>query len=175
MPLSWNEIKTRALAFSKHWASAANEDSEAKPFLIAFFEIFGITDKRVATFEHAVKKHGGELDSPHARKDGSLPPEGGTAASGRPSVRRGFVDLFWPGILLVEMKSRGKNLDRAYTQAIDYFPGIKERDLPRHVLVCDFARFRLHDLSSGDVQEFPLDDLYKHVRLFGFIAGIKPR
>jgi hypothetical protein len=58
MPLSWNEIKTRALAFSKHWASAANEASEAKPFLIAFFEIFGITDKRVATFEHAVKKHG---------------------------------------------------------------------------------------------------------------------
>jgi hypothetical protein len=71
MPLSWNEIKTRALAFSKHWASAANEDSEAKPFLIAFFEIFGITDKCVATFEHAVKKHG----------------------SGP-----GFVDLFWPGI-----------------------------------------------------------------------------
>jgi hypothetical protein len=40
----------------------------------------------------------------------------------------GYVDLFWPGILLVEMKSRGKNLDRAYTQAMDYFPGIVERD-----------------------------------------------
>jgi hypothetical protein len=153
MPLSWNEIKSRALAFSKHWADASNEEGEAKPFLIDFFEIFGITNKRVASFEHAVKKFGGD---------------------------RGRIDLFWPGILLIEMKSRGKDLDRAYTQAMDYFPGIKERDLPRFVLVCDFARFRLHDLGEDTVSEFELADLYKNVRLFGFIAGyqtqpIKPQ
>lgn len=153
MTLSWNEIKSRALAFSKHWADASNEDAEAKPFLIAFFEIFGITNKRIASFEHAVKKYGGGA---------------------------GYVDLFWPGILLVEMKSRGKNLDRAHTQAMDYFPGIAERDLPRFVLVCDFARFRLFDLVEGATYEFPLEELYKNVRLFGFIAGyqtqvIKPQ
>ena len=84
MPLSWNEIKSRALAFSRTWADAANEDAQAKPFWIDFFEIFGITNKRVASFEHNVKKHGGG---------------------------QGFVDLFWPGMLLVEQKSRGKNLD----------------------------------------------------------------
>lgn len=153
MPLSWNEIKSRALAFSKHWADASNEDGEGKPFLIAFFEIFGITNKRIASFEHAVKKYGGGA---------------------------GYVDLFWPGILLVEMKSRGKNLDRAHIQAMDYFPGIAERDLPRFVLVCDFARFRLFDLVEGATYEFPLEELYKNVRLFGFIAGyqtqvIKPQ
>lgn len=153
MPLSWNEIKSRALAFSKHWADASNEGGEGKPFLIAFFEIFGITNKRIASFEHAVKKYGGGA---------------------------GYVDLFWPGILLVEMKSRGKNLDRAHTQAMDYFPGIAERDLPRFVLVCDFARFRLFDLVEGATYEFPLEELYKNVRLFGFIAGyqtqvIKPQ
>jgi hypothetical protein len=59
MPLSWNEIKSRATAFSRNWADAGNEDSQAKPFLIDFFEVFGITDKRVASFEHAVEKHGG--------------------------------------------------------------------------------------------------------------------
>ncbi|MEQ1668059.1 MAG: type IIL restriction-modification enzyme MmeI, partial [Sulfuriferula sp.] len=144
MPLSWNDIKTRALAFSKHWANAANEDSEAKPFLIDFFEIFGITNKRVATFEHAVKKHGG---------------------------KQGFVDLFWPGILLVEMKSRGKDLVRAYDQAMGYFDGIKEADLPRYVLVCDFARFALTDLDKGETLEFNLADLHKEVKNFGFIAG----
>jgi len=153
MPLSWNEIKSRALSFSREWADAANEDSEAKPFWIAFFEIFGITNKRVATFEHAVKKFGGD---------------------------QGYVDLFWPGVLLVEQKSRGKNLDRAFSQALDYFPGIKERDLPRHIVVCDFARFRLHDLITGDTYEFALADLHKHIRHFGFIAGyetqeIKPQ
>ncbi len=153
MPLSWNEIKSRALAFSREWADAANEDSEAKPFWIAFFEIFGITNKRVATFEHAVKKFGGG---------------------------QGYVDLFWPGVLLVEQKSRGRNLDRAFSQALDYFPGIRERDLPRHIVVCDFARFRLHDLETGDTREFALKDLHKHIRHFGFIAGyetqdIKPQ
>jgi hypothetical protein len=198
MPLSWNEIKSRALAFSREWQDAAYEDSEGKPFLIAFFEVFGITNKRVATFEHAVKKHGGGVntpqarnpgslppegapaalgrpgsgvDGPHARKPGSLPPEGAPAALGRPGGGRGYVDLFWPGILLVEMKSRGKNLVRAFDQAMDYFPGIKERDLPRHVLVCDFARFALTDLETGQTQEFQLAELHKHVRLFGFIAG----
>ena len=66
MPISWNEIKSRALTFSRTWADAANEDSQGKPFWIDFFEIFGITDKRVATFEHAVKK----LPGVKARTDG---------------------------------------------------------------------------------------------------------
>lgn len=142
--LSWNEIKSRANAFSKNWADAGNEDSQAKPFLIDFFEIFGITNKRVATFEHAVKKYGG--------KDG-------------------YVDLFWPGILLVEMKSQGKDLSKAFDQAMDYFSGIQERDLPRYVLVCDFQRFQLHDISDKSIIDFTLKDLYKHVKSFGFIAG----
>jgi hypothetical protein len=149
MPLSWNEIKTRASAFSKRWQDAANEDSQAKPFLIDFFEVFGITDKRVATFEHAVKRFA-KADDKQAQ---------------------GFVDLFWPGILLVEMKSKGKSLDRAYNQAIDYFTGIQERDLPRYVLVCDFQRFRLQDLSTQTTIEFALKDLYQNVKAFGFIAG----
>src|SRR5574343_1918745 len=146
MPLSWNEIKSRALTFSRTWADAANEDSEAKPFWIAFFEIFGITDKRVATFELNVAKHGG---------------------------RQGFVDLFWPGMLLVEQKSRGKSLDAAFAQALDYFPGILDRDLPQIIIVCDFARFRVHRLATGETVEFALKELHKHIRLFGFIAGYK--
>jgi hypothetical protein len=46
MSLNWDEIKSRALLFSKTWGDASNEDSLAKPFWIAFFEIFGITHKR---------------------------------------------------------------------------------------------------------------------------------
>jgi hypothetical protein len=59
MRLNWNEIKSRALLFSKTWADACNEDSQAKPYWIDFFEIFGTTDKRAATFELNVKKLGG--------------------------------------------------------------------------------------------------------------------
>ena len=143
-PLSRNEIKSRARAFSKHWAGSKDEDAEAKPFLIDFFEIFGITNKRIARFEHAVKKFGG---------------------------KQGFVDLFWPGVLLVEMKSRGRNLTRAYNQAMDYFDGIRESDLPRYILVSDFARFALTDLENGTTLEFSLENLHKEVKNFGFIAG----
>jgi hypothetical protein len=56
MPLSWNKIKTRALAFSKEWENTEREEAEAKPFLVEFLNIFGITRKWVATFEHKVKK-----------------------------------------------------------------------------------------------------------------------
>ena len=51
MSLNWNEIKSRALLFSKAWADASQKKSESIPFWIAFFDIFGITDKRVATLE----------------------------------------------------------------------------------------------------------------------------
>lgn len=50
MALSWNEIKDRALNFSKEWADTANEEADAKPFLVEFFNVFGISRKRVATF-----------------------------------------------------------------------------------------------------------------------------
>jgi hypothetical protein len=144
MPLSWNEIKSRSLAFSKEWENEISEDAEAKSFWDGFFHIFGISRKRVAAFEEPVKKLG---------------------------EKQGFIDLFWKGVLLVEHKSRGKNLDKAYTQALDYFPGIPERDLPKYVLVSDFERFRLFDLEENEQHEFELKDLHKNVRLFGFIAG----
>ncbi len=93
MALSWNEIKDRALSFSKEWADTSKEEADAKPFLIEFFNVFGITRKRVSTFEHRVKK----LDDTD-----------------------GYIDLLWKGMILVEMKSRGKNLDKAYEQAKEY-------------------------------------------------------
>ncbi|MBC7412034.1 MAG: hypothetical protein H7331_06225 [Bacteroidia bacterium] len=37
MALGWNEIKDRALTFSKEWETTANEEADAKPFLDAFF------------------------------------------------------------------------------------------------------------------------------------------
>ncbi len=148
MPLSWNEIKDRALRFSREWAEETAEDAEAKSFWDGFFEVFGVSRRRVASFEQPVKRGDG--------KDG-------------------YIDLLWKGILLVEHKSRGKNLDRAFKQATDYFPGLKERDLPKYVLVSDFARLRLHDLESGEQHEVALAELHQHVALFGFIAGYQVR
>ncbi len=144
MPLSWNEIRNRALEFSKEWENESSEDAEAKSFWDGFFHIFGVTRRRIASFEQHVKKING--------KDG-------------------YIDLLWKGMLLIEHKSRGKNLDRAHAQALDYFPGLKERDLPRYLLVSDFARFRLYDLDDNTQHDFTIEDLHKNINLFGFIAG----
>ena len=58
MALAWNEIKDRALAFSREWAKAESEDADAKPFWIEFFNVFGITSRRIGSFEQKVKKLG---------------------------------------------------------------------------------------------------------------------
>jgi len=148
MALGWNEVKERAVRFSKEWEHAFNEEADAKQFLIEFFNVFGISNRRVATFEHRVKKLG-DFD--------------------------GYIDLLWKGTMLVEMKSRGKNLDKAYQQAIDYTHGLKELELPKYILVSDFATFRLYDLDENQRYDFALSDLVSHVQLFGFIAGYQKR
>lgn len=146
--LSWNEIKIRAISFSHRWAEESSEDAEAKSFLDEFFEVFGISRRRVASFETRVKK----LDN-----------------------RDGYIDLLWKGTLLVEMKSRGKDLARAYQQAIDYFPGIKEYDLPKYIMISDFARISLQELETGSEISFPIQDLHLHIKHFGFIAGYQTK
>ncbi len=150
MALGWNEIKDRALKFSQEWEGTTNEEANAKPFLEAFFNVFGISRKRVSTFEHRVKK----LDD----KDG-------------------YIDLLWKGNILIEMKSRGKDLNKAYQQAQEYTHGLKEHELPKYILVCDFETFKLYDLESlsqneeGTFAEFQLKNLVKHVHRFGDLIG----
>jgi hypothetical protein len=151
MPISWNEIKDRAIAFSKEWDGTHSEEADAKPFLVEFFNVFGINQRKVGSFEHKVKKLG----------DGD-----------------GYIDMLWKGMLLIEMKSKGKNLTKAYGQAKGYINGLKPLDLPKYVLVCDFETFRLHDLEENESDqyvEFRLSEFVDYVELFGFIAGYQKK
>ena len=144
MPLSWNEIRDRAIAFTREWQDETREHAEAKSFWDAFFNVFGMSRRRLAGFEVPV----------HIREQ-----------------KLGFIDLLWKGMLLVEHKSRGHDLQSAYEQARDYFPGLKEDELPRYVLVSDFARFRLHDIDQGETVEFAIEDFHRNIKGFAFIAG----
>ena len=144
MSLSWNEIKDRAIRFSKEWEGEASERAEAKTFWDQFFDVFGISRRKIGSFEKPVHR----LDE-----------------------STGYIDFLWKGTILVEHKSKGKDLDKAYKQALDYFPGLADYELPKYVLVSDFARFRLYNLEEDSHLEFELKDLYKNVKEFGFIAG----
>ena len=55
MALNWNEIKERASIFSKEWEKESSEDAEAKSFWDGFFNVFGISRRRVASFEKRVR------------------------------------------------------------------------------------------------------------------------
>lgn len=151
MALSWNEIKDRAVAFSKEWEGTFSEDADAKPFLVDFFNVFGLNQRKVASFEHKVKKLGNS---------------------------DGYIDMLWKGWLLVEMKSKGKDLNKAYGQAKGYIHGLHKLDIPKYVLVCDFETFRLYDLEeTGEDEfiEFQLSEFVNYVELFGFIAGYQKK
>ena len=129
MHLSWNEVRTRAARFAEDWQDAAYEKGETQSFYNAFFEIFGVQRRSVARYEEHVRK----LDK-----------------------RFGFIDLFWPGVLIVEQKSAGRNLTAAYGQAGEYFDSLPERGRPRYILVSDFQSFVLHDLDESDHISFAL-------------------
>lgn len=150
MPLSWNEITHRAIAFAREWAGEEREQAEAKSFWDAFFDVFGIRRRTVATFEEPVKRISGKY---------------------------GYIDLFWAGVLIAEHKSRGKDLDRAHTQAIEYLQDLaregRQEESPRYILVSDFARIGLHDLEEGTSLIISLSELHRHIHAFAFIPGYK--
>ena len=148
MRLSWNEIRARAAAFAEEWQEAAYEKGETQSFYNDFFNIFGVKRRTVARYEEHVKR----LDN-----------------------SSGFIDLFWPGVLLVEQKSAGRDLTKAYGQAGAYFDALPEQDRPCYILVSDFQTFELHDWDERETSSFALTDLPHHVEKFGFILGIQKR
>jgi N-6 DNA Methylase len=159
MPLSWSEIRDRSVAFSREYRDAASEKSKSQQFWRDFFHVFGVDSKKVAAYEQQVKLTRAGLQAGDANV-----------------ISNGWIDVFWRGKLLIEMKSAGQNLDRAFAQALQYFDnlpsgGLKDRDLPRYILVCDFQNFRLFDLQTNEEKRFKLADLSKNIKAFGFIPG----
>ena len=148
MRLSWNEVRARAATFACEWANARYEKGETQSFYNDFFQVFGVKRRSVARYEAHVTK----VDN-----------------------RSGFIDLFWPGVLIVEQKSAGRDLTRAYGQAGDYFDALPESQRPRYILVSDFQSFELHDLDERERTFFALADLPHHVEKFGFILGVQKR
>jgi hypothetical protein len=160
MPLSWNEIRLRAHAFFDEWkdkAVNAREEADAQTFQTDFLTVFGVTRRQVATFESRVSI-GGQADL-----------FGGSAGG-----RRGYIDLFWKGHIIIEMKTPGKDLKKAYIQAKEYAENVPPADLPAGILICDFVSFEYYDLEKGgEPVFFTLKELPDYVELFGYLAGYK--
>lgn len=152
MPLSWNEIRLRAATFVREWTGAERERAEAQTFWNGLFEIFGIRRRTVASFEEPVRNLGGALD---------------------------FIDLLWSGKMIAEHKTLRGDLAKAHTQAVGYTQNLhndgRVEEVPRYIVVSDFARITLHDLEpvagAPETVEFPLAEFPNQIRHFAFIAG----
>lgn len=143
--LNKKEVLNRAYRFMKEFADADYEMGQAQDFIREMCEVFGFSHKRLVSFEQRVKKLGG---------------------------KRGRIDGFYPGKLLIEMKSRGEDLDAAYTQATEYLHGLKDEELPDHILVSDFEHLHLYkrDGKSAPLKH-RLSDFNQHIDSYLFLAG----
>lgn len=139
-----------AAQFARRFQNEKRERAEKDTFWNEFFAIFGLDRFRTATTEYAVKHRNG-----HTK----------------------FADVFWAGRLLCEHKSAGKDLDAAFEQAMGYVEEIRRHnpdDVPRHIIVSDFATMKLYDLKDSTDVFFPLSELPEHIKLrhFDFMDGI---
>ena len=148
MRLAWNEVRVRAAAFAEKWRDAAYEKGETQSFYNDFFQVFDVERRAVARYEEHVKKL---------------------------NDRNGFIDLFWPRVLLVEQKSAGRDLTGAYDQAGEYFDALPTGEQPRYILVSDFQNFELHDLDERLTIAFQLQELSDKIEAFGFVMGVQQR
>jgi type I restriction-modification system DNA methylase subunit len=142
--LTINAIRDRAAQFAKDFNGITYESGFDQKFVNQLCWVFGISNYRLVDFQTRVKKLGG---------------------------KKGRIDAFLPGKLLVEMKSSNQDLDKAYVQATEYLPGIKTEELPRHILVSDFATLHLYDQETKAPRlEIKLADFPQHIEPFLFLA-----
>ena len=143
--LDWKDIKANAAKFALRFKDVKKEASYKQIFWTEFLQMFGVDIIQVGAFEYYVKKLG---------------------------VKHGEIDYFWPGKVIIEHKSSGKDLDAALDQAMDYLMGIQNKEeLPRYIIVSDFKRIRLLDLVEHRDQTIKLNELPENVEMFGFLAG----
>ena len=142
--LTWDAIQSNAFAFAKRWQNAKREKSESQSFVRDFLTIFGIEDV-VAV---------GGLEN-HATQEESY----------------GFIDCFLPKKIAIEMKSKGKDLQEAYTQLKKYVIHLPAEEMPELLMVSDFETIVHYNRTTGKRTQFKTKDLHKHVKRFATLAG----
>ncbi len=143
--LTWTEIETRAIAFQKHWRDCTGDErQDAQTFEKDFMYVFG------------VDWHDGLHEHPIISLDGV----------------QNYIDYLLPGKILIEMKSRGKSLDAAFTQAMQYLRALKPEDQPALVVVSDFDTIKVYNTSKQHhYKAFKVSNLKSRVRIFSLLTG----
>lgn len=147
--LSLNDIRKRCAHFVADWKDEPGEErQQAQRFVRDLLPAFDIHTTKAAMYELRAKRSstGGQR----------------------------YIDALLPGLCLIELKSRGRDLTKAEEQALDYIDDLPDIEQPQRVVASDFARIRVLDLGADPdenddlpVHEFPLEDLPREVREAG--------
>lgn len=145
MPLSWENIQSNAIRFSERWKDAHNEEAQAQSFTSDFLKVFGVEDpEKIGDFEYKVS-----LDDGH----------------------NGYIDYFWKKHIAIEMKTKHKDLNKAYAQLKEYVVHLPETEMPSLMMVSDFENIVLYTRTTSKKTSFKTSELRKHVTKFAAIAG----
>ena len=144
MNLSWDDIHSKAIAFSNRWKNAANEKQQDQGFIEDFLRVFGVPDARtVGTFQEKTKIEG----------------------------QTKWIDYLWKGKIAIEMKTRGEKLAKAMDQLSQYMYSLPAEDVPDLWLVSDFENIRISRRSTNELFTFKTRELRNHIKHFSEIAG----
>lgn len=153
--LSINAIRERCVKFAYDWSDCVgDEKQDGHEFMRELMKCFGITKRKAISYERRSNR----------------------ASTGR----QGYIDALIPGKALIEMKSAGKDLDKAEEQALDYIHDLADVETPRLLIISDFRRIRIVDLGNDIMTadgidsghtEFELAKLPDHVDDLKFLAG----
>src|SRR5437667_5307651 len=142
-----------------------DEKSEAQTFLDHFFGALGNDGviEAGATFEFRVAKKPGSPQLELIKGNGAKPKGG-----------KKFADLLWPDRVLIEMKSRGENLEKHYDQAFDYWTHIVPKR-PPFVILCNFDEFWIYDFNTqlfDPVDRIKIAELPENISSLNFLLPI---
>ena len=153
--LSLNAIRERCVKFAHEWSDCVgDEKQEGHEFMRKLMKCFGVTKHKAIAYEKRSKR----------------------ATTGR----QGYIDALIPGKALIEMKSAGKDLNKAEEQALDYIHDLADIETPRLLIISDFRRIRIidldHDMTTTEGiesgrTEFELVKLPDHVDDLKSLAG----
>ena len=147
--LSLNEIRRRSAQFAVEWRdSPGDERQDGQSFIRDLLQVYGITATKAALYEKRAKR---------------------SSTGGR-----GYIDALVPGLCAIEMKSAGKDLDAAISQALDYIGDLTDAETPRYIIASDFRNLRVLDIQAPDGQDlqiFTLDELPANIEALAFLAG----
>lgn len=152
-PISLNEIRSKSARFVSDWQDEPGEEKQqAHEFVRELLGSFGVTGRKSALYEERAKR----------------------SSTGR----HGYIDALIPGLCIIEMKSKGRNLEEAERQALDYMGELSDAETPRWIITSDFHNFRVLDLEAPrgqNLEKFSLPELPQNAEALGFLAGYQKR